>query len=133
MPTLQSLVLTDRKSTPVNYTLQPVARMGDVGIVAAADSSGASVTEIRLEIAQKRTQTRMRPRLKLRVPVIVTETVNGVATPKLLREAFFEGSFSFALDSTEAERNDLVGMLASALINTKVLVNDTIVKSQSIY
>lgn len=133
MPTLQSLVVTDRKATPVNYTLLPVSREGDVGVVAAADASGASITEVRMSVSHRRTPTRLRSTLKLRVPVIVTEVINGVSTPKLMREAFADVVFSFSKDSLESERNDVVGMLASALGTSKVLVNDTVVKAQSVF
>lgn len=133
MPNLQSLVLTDRQSTPVNYTLNPVKEEEGVGHVAATDASGALITEKRFSIGSRRSGTRVKTTLKLRIPTIVTETVNGVSVQVVQKEAFVDCTFNFSTDSTEAERNDVVGMFASALAVNKPLVHDTLVKAQSIW
>lgn len=134
MPALQSLVLTDRQTTPVNHTLLPVNKAeGGMGVVALADASGAFLTERRFSIMSRRVNGRVKTSLKLRVPTIVTEVINGVSAPSVSREAFVDCTFTFADSSTEAERNDVVGMFASALATTKPLVHDTIVKNQSVW
>lgn len=133
MPALQSLVITDRQTTPVNFTLLPAKVENGVGTVALADSSGALVTERRVSIGQRRSGDRIRTTLKLRVPVIVTETINGVAEPKVAREAFVDVTFNFSSSHSEAERNDVVGMFQSAFATNKPLVHDTIVKQQAVW
>lgn len=133
MPNLQSIVLTDRATTPVNYTLLPVKEEDGVGFVAVADATGAAISEKRMSIGQRRSGTRIRNTLKFRFPVVVVETINGVQVPTVAREAFVDMTFNFADTSTEAERNDVVGMVSSALATTKALVNDTVVKNQSIW
>lgn len=133
MPNLQSVVVTDRAGTPVNYTLNPVSKENGVGMVAAADATGAAITEIRLSVATRRTPSRIRSTLKLRVPTVATEVVNGVNSPVVLREAFVDVTFSFDKSHSETEKNNVVGMLYSALATSKVLVNDTIVKSQLVW
>lgn len=133
MPNLQSLVLTDRQATAVNHTLNPVKETDGVGTVAATDATGALITEKRFSIGTRRTNGRTRSTMKLRVPVVVTEVINGANYPKVVREAFVDCTFTFSDDSTEAERNDVVGMFASALMTTKPLVHDVLVKGQSIW
>lgn len=133
MPSLQSLVVTDRATTPVNFTLLPVREDGGIGTVALADSTGASITERRFSIGQRRTAGRVKTTIKFRVPIVVTETVNGVSSAKVAREAYVDCTFNFADNSTEQERNDVVGMFASALAVTKPLVHDTVVKGQAVW
>lgn len=134
MPSLQSLVLTDRQATPVNRTLLPIGSAGPgIGVVALADASGATITERRFSIGLRRSGDRVRTTMKYRCPVVVTEVINGVSTPKVVREAYVDLTFNFHNTHTEAERNDVVGEITSALAASKVLVNDTVVKGQSVY
>lgn len=134
MPALQSIILTDRASTPVNHTLVPTGGpKGSVGRVAVADSSGNLLSERALTVSGRRTAQRFRSSVKLAVPVIATATINGVAVPQVVRVGYGNAEFSFALDSTEQERNDLVGMFQSAFAVTKPLVHDTVVKGQTVW
>lgn len=133
MPTLQSLVVTDRQATPVNYTLLPVGQKDGIATVALADSSGAVITERRMSIGQKRSNGRTRTTIRFKVPTVATEVVNGVSSPAVVREAFVDCTFTFSDMSTEAERNDVVGMFSSALLATKPLVHDSLVKNQAIW
>lgn len=134
MPTLQPVVLTDRQATPVNYTLNPKSGpAGGPATVAVADATGAVITEKRLSISTKRSPGRTRVTLRLSIPVIVTETVNGVSTPVVARTGLVDCTFVTTDQHTVAEKNDLVGMFASALGASKVLVNDVIVKGEDIW
>lgn len=135
MPALQSIVLTDRATpTPVNFTLVPTgAGKGGVGRVAVMDATGNILSEKALTVSGRRTAQRLRSSIKLAVPVIINETINGVSVPKVARVGYATVEFSFALDSSEQERNDLVGMLTSAFAVSKPLTHDTIVKGQYVW
>lgn len=139
MPALQSVVLTDRTPvTPVNLTLSPVGDVrkvggSTIGKVAVGDASGNLLSEKALTIGSRRTAGRFRATMRIAIPVVVTETLNGVAVPRVVRTNYLNLEGSFALDSTEQERTDIVGMLASALGTTKVLVHDTFVKGQAVW
>lgn len=134
MPALQSIQLTDRASTPVTKTLIPTGGpKGSVGRVAVADATGNLLSETALTVSGRRTPQRLRSSIKLTVPVIANEVINGVNVPKVARGSFITAEFSFALDSTEQERNDAVGMFASSLLPTKTLVHDTVVKGQTVW
>jgi methionine synthase II (cobalamin-independent) len=51
----------------------------------------------------------------------------------VLRTGYADAQFTFEPTSTEQERNDIVGMFASALSAGSTLVNDTVVKLQGVY
>lgn len=132
MPQLQNLVVTDRAATPVNHTYVPRDIVSGVGTV--VESTGVPIGENRLSIALGRTaQGRQKPVLKGVFPIVQTQTINGIATPVVVRTAYAEVTFSFDSTSTEQERKDVVGMIASALDASKTLVNDTVVKLQGVY
>jgi hypothetical protein len=132
MPSLQNLVLTDRAATPVDHTFTPRDIVSGLGTV--VETSGVPIGEKRVQVALNRTTSgRYKGLLKMQLPVVQTETINGVDTPKVVRTAYVDCSFTFDGTSTEQERKDTVGMLASALDSSKTLVNDAIIKLQGIY
>lgn len=132
MPQLQSVVLTDRTTpTPVNFTFVPRDIASGVGVVVNAGST--PIGEKRCTVSMKKTDTRFKGEVRLTLPVVVTETINGVSEPKVVRTAFAVCSFTFDEKSTEQERNDAVGLMASALATGKVLVNDALVKLEGVY
>lgn len=131
MPQLQSLVLTDRAATPVAHTLVP--RDMNAGIATVVKSTGVPIGETRYSIAPRRSQQRFKVRTVLVVPVVQTETINGISTPKVVREAIVDATFNFAMSSTEQERKDAIGMFQSSLDPSKLLVNDTITKAEAVY
>lgn len=135
MPSIQSIQVTDRTPvTPVNSTLLPSGKTGTGdAIVSLADATGAAVTERRLILGNRRSGNRVRSTLKYRVPTVVTEVINGVSMPKIIRDAYVDITFNFADDSTETERNNIVGEVASMLLPAKVLVNDLVVKGQGLW
>lgn len=132
MPQLQNLVLTDRADTPVDHTFVPRGIVGNVGEV--VESSGVPIGDSRVTISLNKTSgSRYKAILKLEVPVVQTATINGIDTPTVVRKAYAECTFSFDSSSTEQERDDIVGMLRSALAVESTLINDTVVKLQGVY
>lgn len=132
MPQLTNLVLTDRKTTPVAHTLVPV-NIDKNGVAYVAESTGTPVADISLSISTRRVNDKIKSRLVLTVPVVQTETINGISKPKVVRSSVAAVDFTFSRESSEAERNDVVGMFADAFGTAKALVNDAIVKAQGIY
>lgn len=133
MPQLVPLVLEDRHSpTPVEHTFNPRDIVGNVGSL--TESSGVPIGDKLFTLSMTRTsQGRQKPKFVLTVPIVETQTINGVDSPKVVRTAYAEVSFSFADTSTEEERKNVVGMVQDALSADKALVNDVIVKLQSVY
>lgn len=133
MPTLQSVVLTDRAATPVNHTLTPSGRVPSTGVATVSKSDGTLIGEKKLSISTRRSGGKSKTRLLLTLPTVATEVINGVSNPKVLRTAYVDVTFTFDQYATEQERKDAVGMIQSAFDPSKVLVNDTIVKNEMVY
>jgi len=132
MPQLQTLVLKDRTTpTAVDHTFTP--RDIKSGVGAVVETTGVPVGDSRFTISLRQVNNRYRAQIQLAVPVVQNEVINGITTPKAVRTAYADVTFTFDSTSTEAERNNLVGMLADALAANKVLVNDTVVKLQGVY
>lgn len=133
MPQLNNLVLTDRAATPVAHTFVPRDIVNGIGTV--AESSGIPLGENRVAIGlNRRNQTgRFKPTVNYTFPVVQTQTINGVSTPVIVRVAYATVTFNFDATSSEAERNNVVGMVQSSLDSSKTLINDTVVKLQGVY
>jgi hypothetical protein len=132
MPALQSVVLTDRATTPVNHTFTPFDEKDGVGVV--VESSGVKIGDSKFSVsAKKQPSGRYKAMLKLEIPVVENEVVNGITIPTVTRTAYATLEFSYAGNSSTAERNNIVGMVASALATSKVLVNSTVVDLEGVW
>lgn len=131
MPQIANLVLTDRAATPVNHTFTPRDAAGGKGVLVS--NTGVTVGEKRFTIASSvNSNGKTIVRGKLILPVVATETINGVSMPKVVRIAYANFDLSFDATSTEQERKDAVGMLASSLDASK-WVNDVTTKNETVY
>lgn len=131
MPQLANLILTDRAATPVNHTFTPRDVVGGVGAV--VESSGVPIGNNTFTVGVTKTPAgRYKSTVRLAVPVVVTETINGVARPAVVRTAYADLTFTFDATSSEQERKDMVGMLASSLDSSK-WTNDVLTKLQAVY
>lgn len=132
MPQLQDVVLTDRTTpTPANLTFKPRDIVAGVGEV--VNNAGIPLGEKRLTVSLKQTGKRFKGEVRLTLPVVVTEVINGISVPKIVRTGYVNLSTSFDETSTEQERNDAIGLMANALTTSKVLVNDALVKNEGVY
>lgn len=132
MPQIGNLVLTDRKTTPVAHTFTPAGEDAN-GVWSVRESSGTPITDRTASLSLKKTPTRYKPELRFSFPVGAEETINGVTRQIVLRTARARIEFDFDAASTEAERKDVVGMVQSALDDSKALTNDMIVKLEHVY
>lgn len=132
MPQLVAITLADRETTPVNHILSPRGKEGDVAVVAESSATPLGETTLRLSIKRQPTG-RAKIRLVLVVPVVQTETINGVSSPKVVRTAAAYLDVVFDETSTLQERKNLVGMLASSLGASQVLTDSVLTKLESIW
>lgn len=132
MPALQSLVLKDREATPVNHTFNPKDMAGNVGTV--AESTGVKIGDNLYSVSVRKTAAgKYKCQLKMVIPVVVNETINGVTVPAVSRTSYVNAEFTFDPTSTTAERNNVVGMFADSLTPSKTLVNDAVVGLQGVW
>lgn len=132
MPALTSLVLKDRATTPVDHTFTPSEVKDGIGTV--VESTGMKLGDSKYSVSSRKTAGgRYAGKLKLEVPVVENQTVNGVTRPVVTRVGYATVDFSFAAESTTVERNNLVGMLADSLAKSKTLVDKTIVDLEGVW
>lgn len=133
MPQLQTLVLTDRATTPVNHTFVP-RDIDKEGTATVVESTGVPIGDNVLTIQTSRTRTgRIKVLVQGKFPIVATETINGVSMPKVIRYANANQVWYFDASSTTQERNNVVGMMTSAYAPTKPLVHDTVVNLEGVY
>lgn len=133
MANFTNLVLTDRKPTPVAHTF--TTRDVVNGVATVVESAGIPLGDSRVSLSMNRTNgsNRYKPVMKFIVPVLQTETINGVSRPVVVRTAYAELQFNFDATSTEQERKDLVGYVYSALGTSQTMVNEVLVGLQGIH
>lgn len=127
-----NLVITDRASTPVAHTFTPDGDDAN-GVHLFSEKSTVPAGNSRYSIALSRSGGKYRPKIKMIVPVVQTQTINGVSAPVVVRTAYGEVNFTFDPLSSEQERADIVGMLANSLAASQTQINDLIVKLSDIY
>lgn len=132
MPQLQSVALTDRTPvTPVVRTFVPRDIVNGVG--SCVFNAGVPIGEQRITVSMKKTGTRFKGEARLTLPVVATETINGVSAPKVVRTAYVNVSVSWDEKSTQQERDDAIGLAANALATNKALINDSFVKCEGVF
>lgn len=131
MPQLQNLAIADGETTPVTHTFVPRDIVNGVGTVVEAGNT--PIGENRITISMKKSGTRYKGELRLTMPVVATETVNGIARPTVIRTAYVALSVSFDEKSTLQERKNATALIAQALNPNRVLVNDALVNLQGVY
>jgi len=131
MPLLQAISLNDRETTPVAHVFNPHDSVNGVGIV--KNTTGVPLGAETLTVSMRGSPNgRYRGKVNLTVPVVQTETINGISTPVVVRTAYVSLEVTFSDKSTLQERDNVIGMLADALAPSKTLVNDALVKLEGV-
>lgn len=127
-----NLVLKDRASPVVNHTYTPDG--DDVNNVHVfSEKTGIPAGNPTYTIALKKTADTYRPTIRLKVPVVQTQTINGVSSPVVVRTALVEVNFVFAATSLPQERADAVGLILESLQTEQTQINDLVVNLSDIY
>lgn len=131
MPQIANLVLKDRAATPFDHTFTPQGFPN--GVATLVESTGIPLADKRLTIAVSKTaQGRRKVTLKLVVPVVQDQTINGITSPVIVRTGYADVTFSFDQASSEQERKDAVSFIAESLAAT-AWTNDVLTKLQDVY
>jgi hypothetical protein len=125
MPNFTALTLTDRGA--VTHLFNPrVEEANGVFRFTKAGANGVPVGESHLRVSLRETPATYKVRLKLDIPVVQTETINGIDNPKVVRNGVADVTFTFARTSSTAERELIVGLLANALLATQTNLDSVI-------
>lgn len=133
MPAKASLVLTDRAATPVAHTFVPYGVEGDAGgryQKAAAAAIGDYIFSVNPRVTPN---GRRKVDVKLSLPVLQTETINGISSYKVVRANRIVVSCDFANDSTLQERKDIVGMMYTALAAATSQVDSVLTAGENLW
>ncbi len=132
MPALQSISILDRTPvTPVAHVFQPKDVANGNGMV--VNSTDMPVSDEKLTISMRKQGNTYRGALGIAIPVVATEVINGVSSPKVVRTAYVNLSVNFDALSTTQERTNIIGMLADALGTSKTLVHKALVDLEGVY
>lgn len=127
-----NLVVNDRKSTPVAHTFTPDGTDANK-VHLFSEKTGVPAGDSRFSASLRRTGGKFRATLKLAVPVVQTQVINGVSSPVVVRTAYGEVNFTFDELSSAAERADVVGMISNSLATAQTQINDLLVNVSDIY
>ena len=127
-----NLVINDRAATPVAHTYSPD---GDDlnGVHIWSEKTSVPAGNARFTARLTSSKGKYRPSLRLQIPVVQTQTVNGVSSPVVVRTAYASVDFTFDALSSEQERADCVGLLTHALASSQTQLNDLIVGLSDVY
>lgn len=126
MAARSTLVLTDRAATPVAHDFTPDGDDAN-GVAVFSEKTGVPAGDSRFTASLRSSNGKYRPTLKLQVPIVQNQTINGITTPVVVRTAYLELSATFDATSTTQERTDAVGMFASALPAAQTMIDDLLV------
>lgn len=127
-----NLVLKDRATTPVSHTFTPDGDDAN-GVHQFSEKTAVPAGNPSFTIRLRKSAGRYRPSIRLTIPVVATQTINGVSNPVVVRTAFAELNFTFDELSSDQERKDLVGQLADSLSASQTQINDLLVNLSDIY
>jgi len=127
-----NIVINDRATTPVAHTYTPD---GDDKNRVHLYSEKGSVPAGNARFSTSLTQSggRYRGRLKLAIPVVQTQTINGVSSPVVVRTGYVEVTTSFDSLSSTQERADAIGLMTNSLSASQTQVNDFLVNLSDTY
>lgn len=127
-----NLVINDRASTPVAHTYTPDGTDTN-GVHVFSEKTGVPAGNPRFTASLKRSNGKLRPSLRLQVPIVQTQTINGVANPVVVRTAYVEVNAVFDVLSQDQERKDAIGLMANALAASQTQVNELLLGISDIY
>jgi len=127
-----NLILTDRATTPVDHIFTPDGTDAN-GVHLFSNKVGVPASFSKFSAKLSPGKGKARATLKLVVPITQTQVINGVSNPVVVRTAYGEVSLTFDMLSTAQERADLVGMLASSLLESQTQIDDMVVNLSDIY
>lgn len=132
MALIGSISVNDRKPTPLAhiFTRQEVTPGQATFVEPAAVPAGNRKITIRWRVGENK---RRYKRVMLTAPVLVVETINGVTVPRVIRTDLIDMTIRTDENSTQQERDDLVGMFASVLNAAKVDVMATLTGEEAIW
>jgi len=133
MSAFPSLATVDRETSPLAHTFVPREKSEDV--ITWAERHATAAVGDKVFTAQKRASGvgKRKVRLKLAVPYVVTQTINGVNVVTVDDIDYVDCTFTLSTKRTDQDRKNLVGMFQGLLDAADANVVDMIVKDESVW
>lgn len=136
MPQRGNITVNDRASTPVAHVFTPDGEDKN-NVHLFSEKSGVPLSNSRLSVSITRTGNgqagKVKPTIRLAVPVTQTQTINGISQPVIVRTAYVELSATFDGLSTEQERKDAIGMMANAMAASQTILNPVLTQTEDLW
>lgn len=132
MPARANVVINDRAATPVAHTFTPDGDDAN-GVHVFTEKTGVPAGDARLTASLRNTNGKYRPSLRLTLPVVQTQTINGVSSPVVVRTAYVELNCTFDALSTLQERKDAIGLMANSLASSQTMLDPFLTQLADIY
>lgn len=135
MPVAATIAVNDRATpTPVLHNFVPAGpATTDKLAYTFKETATVPIGEKFLSVRSRDINGRHYTRLLFVIPVVATETVNGISVPKVVREGLIDCTFRFDRTSTEQERADSVGMFYNMLAAGQATINGAVVKLEHVW
>lgn len=130
-----NLVVNDRNSTPVAHTFSPDGDDTN-GVAVFSEKTGvpAGNPKFTASLVVSPQTGKRKATLRLTVPVVQTQTINGIATPVIVRTAYVELNATFDGLSVEQERKDAIGLMYNAMAPTgQTMIDSLLTKLEDIW
>jgi phage tail tape-measure protein len=127
-----NIVINDRAGTPVAHTYTPDGDDKN-GVHLYSEKGSVPAGNPKYSISLRNSAGRYRGSIRLAIPVVQTQTINGVSAPVVVRTAYVEVNTSFDQLSSTQERADAIGLMANSLAAAQTQLNDLLVNLSDIY
>ena len=105
MPAFAPITIFDGASTPVAHVFVPNGESPkDSAITRWKKSTGVKQGDYLLSTSLRDSGTKTKFRAQLTLPVMVTETINGVSVPRVVRSIFAD--LTLTMDETSTQGDD---------------------------
>lgn len=133
MPAATSIVVNDRETTPVAHTFS-YGGTDPKGVSQFVNSNaGTIVGREKVTVSSRNSNGKLRVKLVLTDPVVVTEVVNSVDVPRVARNGYAELVLTFDEMSTLQERKNVVGMLENMLKTSQTALDAVLTNGEQFY
>lgn len=117
MPAFNPVDLKDHQATPVVHTFKPLTKeLG--GLFVWSESDGVPLNSNRLTALRKESEKQIKPSVRIQVPKVQTETVNGISRPVVVYTDYVNIEFSFSKASSLEDRKELRALARNILTDT---------------
>lgn len=128
MPLMSNITVNDREDTPVAHIFKP--HYEESGVAFFREDAANLVSQNKLTVSSRESGQKVKKRVKLEMPITVTETVNGVDYTRVVDREFADLTLTLSANSEMSSGKNVVGILANLLLAAQTDVDSVIVGNE---